>query len=86
MITGDDVKKAVLAAGITQIPHHECGICGEWVNYTVEDEQLYFNPGCECSWSPAEARYWSDAADWINMQSNEEYRAKIMQSFGLIDY
>lgn len=83
MVTGEQVRDAVAAAGLTYIPHHDCGCCGEWVAYTVQDGALYFNPACGCSWSPAEPRAWDSAADWINMQSNEGARAQIMAKFGM---
>lgn len=83
MVTGEQVRAAVMAAGLTYIPHHDCGCCGEWVAYTVHDGDLYFNPACGCSWSPAEPRTWDSAADWINMQSNEDVRAELMAKFGM---
>ena len=82
MVTGEEVKQAVQAAGITSIPHHDCGLCGEWVQYTVRGDQLYFEPGCGCSWSPPEPRPWAGAANWINMQTNEDVRKKLMRRFG----
>ena len=82
MVTGQQVKEAVKAAGLTWIPHHDCGCCGATVGYTVHGEDLYFAPGCDCSWTPEEPRTWDSAADWINMQ-NEEWRAKLMAKFGM---
>lgn len=78
MVTGEQVRAAVMAAGLTYIPHHECSCCGEMVAYTVHDGDLYFAPGCGCSWSPQEPRTWDSAADWINMQ-NDEWRVKLME-------
>ncbi len=83
MVTGEQVRAAVMAAGLTYIPHHDCGCCGEWVAYTVHDGDLYFNPACGCAWGPAEPRTWDSAADWINMQTNEAARAQIMAKFGM---
>lgn len=84
MVTGEQVRAAAMSAGLTYIPHHECSLCGQFVAYTVHDGSLYFNPACGCSWSPAEPRTWGSAADWINMQTNEDTRAQIMEKFGMM--
>lgn len=85
VITGEQVKQAMIAKNITYIDHHNCGGCGSMVFYSRKGEQLYFNPGCGCSArsDPAELRDWEEAAAWINMQSSEEWRTKIAQRFGL---
>lgn len=87
MVTGEQVKEAAEKAGITRIDHHDCGGCGMMVFYSIHGGQLYFNPGCGCSWSPREPRSWESAADWINMQSRSgEYGdvgARIAAKFGI---
>lgn len=82
-ITGEQVKAAVLNAGITYIPHHDCGLCGEKVAYQVFDGNLFFCPGCGCSYSPPEPRTWESAAEFINMQ-NEKGRIELMAKFGFV--
>ncbi len=82
-VTGQQVRDAVLKAGITSIPHHDCGGCGEWVHYFVCEGNLFFSPACGCSWAPSEPRNWSDAANWINMQSNPDWQVKLRQMFGI---
>jgi len=82
-VTGEQVKAAMIAANITRVDHHDCGGCGEMVFYSREGENLFFNPGCGCSWSQAEPRTWDSAADWINMQSSAEWRNKLRERFGL---
>ena len=83
MFTGDQVEEAMIEKEIEQVDHHECGICGVMVYYSRIGDQLYFNPGCGCSYRGPEPRSWQSAADWINMQSNEEWRNKLAQRFGL---
>lgn len=84
-VTGDQVHAAMVAANITHVDHHDCGGCGTMVFYSRQGDQLFFNPRCDCSpgWSPPEPRDWSDAADWINMQSRPEWRNKLRAAFGL---
>jgi len=83
-VTGEQVMAAVVSAGLDYIDHHDCGICGSSVFYSVVDGNLYFNPGCGCSWSPPEQRTWESAADWINMQDNDSVRTKIKAKFGML--
>ena len=83
-VTGEQVRAAVLEAGVTHIPHHACAFCGEWVGCLVHGKDLYFDPSCGCASSPPEPRAWSDAADWINMQTSEEARKELMARFGMV--
>lgn len=57
------------------------------VHYTVDNGQLFFSPGCGCSWEPPQPRTWQSAADYINMQQRTgEYgdvAAKVAKSFGI---
>ena len=82
-ITADRVKQAMISSNIDRVDHHECAGCGYMVNYTRYRDQLYFNPGCGCSWGASEPRSWQEAADWINMQTNPEVKEKLMKSFGI---
>ena len=69
MVTGDQVKEAVVKAGLTWIQHHDCIGCGQDVGYVVRDGDLYFSSGCGCSWSPDRPCSWDEAAEHINRQS-----------------
>lgn len=52
-------------------------------HYSVETGRLFFHPGCNCGiWSPPQPRPWSDASDWINMQSRDDVRERLMRAFG----
>lgn len=82
-VTGEEVKAAMIASDIEHVDHHDCAICGEVVFYSRNGENLFFNPGCGCSWSPAQPRSWDDPADWINMQRTPEVRNTIRALFGL---
>lgn len=82
MITAEQIRDAMIAADITYVSHHECGCCGSMVSYTRIDKQLFFNPGCDCSWTPPQPREWQDAAEWINMQSTQEVKDELAALFG----
>ncbi len=81
-ITGEQVRDAMIAANINYVDHHECGICGCMTYYSREADQLFFNSGCDCHWSPAQPRKWDNAANWINMQTGD-CKTKLMQRFGI---
>lgn len=83
-VTGQQVMDAMISKDITHTDHHNCGICGEMVFYSRHEDQLFFNPGCGCCWSPAEPRDWEEAANWINMQTNAEIKNQIAKRFGLL--
>ncbi len=83
-VTPDELRAAVLAAGIDRIDHHDCGGCGAMVFCSVRDGQLFFNPACDCGgWSPPVPREWSSASGWINMQSDDGVKADLAKSFGI---
>lgn len=85
-VTGEQVKAAVIAANIEYVDHHDCGGCGYMTQYLREGDRLYFDPGCYCSrYGPTMTglRTWDDAAEWINMQSDQEVRDKLRLRFGL---
>lgn len=82
-VTGEEVKAAMLAANITHVDHHDCGLCGYMTKYWREGEQLYFDRGCDCSWGGSEPKSWEDAAAWINMQNDPKWHTELRKRFGL---
>lgn len=85
MVFGTDVKDAVLKAGIKTIPVSECGICNFPTSYKVQGDNLFFDGACDCvSYQDPRWVDWSDAADWINMQSTDKGKSEIAARFGLV--
>ena len=83
-VTGEQVKAAMIAADIARVDHHECGGCGWMVYYFRDGEDLFFDPSCDCSSGSGQREAtWDDAAEWINMQTNEVSRNRIAGAFGL---
>lgn len=83
-VTGEEVRQAVTAAGIARVDHHKCSMCGYMTHYSVNDGQLFFNPGCHCgTWRGPEPKSWDDAAAWINMQSDPAWNVKLRAAFGI---
>lgn len=86
MITADQVKEAMINNGITAVDHHNCSFCGYMTRYIRDGENLFFDRGCDCGcgWENLEPRSYENAADWINMQSNPEAKARLAKSFGIV--
>jgi hypothetical protein len=82
-VTAAQVQAGVLAKHITKIDHHKCAICGHTVFYSVIDGSLFFNAGCGCQWESPRAANWQEAANYINMQTDETVRLHVMKQFGL---
>lgn len=82
--TPEEVQAACAANNITQVDHHRCGICNFMVSYYIKGDKLYFDASCDCTSDNAPIeRPWSNASDWINMQSREDIKAKLAKSFGV---
>lgn len=84
-VTGEQVRAAVAAAGISKVDHHDCSICGYMTAYIIEGDNIYFDAGCDCSSSggPPRPETWEHVADWINMQRTPEARNDLRTRFGL---
>ncbi len=84
-VSGEQVKTAVMTAGIVFIEHHSCAICNYMTRYIHANGDLYFDAGCYCgrTMSDLEPRGWDDAARWINTQSNETVKVEIAKRFGI---
>lgn len=74
-VTADQVRQTVTDYGITHLPHHDCGFCGEWVKYvftpnTSGEMAAFFDSNCACSsyWTPRTASDWEDVAEFINQR------------------
>lgn len=85
MVTGTQVREAMVAANIVQVEHHRCGVCRYMTKYVRDGDLLFFDVGCNCTYSgeQLESRLWDSAAQWINMQSNPDIRSKLARSFGV---
>ena len=81
-VTGEQIKEAMIAANIIIVSHHDCAICGEYTFYIRQENKLFYDSSCGCGISTPSYRLWDDAAEWINMQS-EEVARKLAAKFGL---
>lgn len=75
-LTDDRLLTSCVENQISRIPHHQCGICREWVEYQIDRDRLYFNSNCGCTsiYNPPAPRSWQELADWINMQTDANKR------------
>lgn len=82
MVTGEQVEKAMFAANITRVDHHECAFCGLSTRYTLIDEKLYYDSSCGCCESESTPQTFDSAATWLNMQESETILRRLMTRFG----
>lgn len=87
MVTAEQVRNSVKAKKINWVDHHDCGICGIMVGYTIDGDDIRFRSGCGCSWSPDRPVSWQEAADHINRQRRTgqwgDVAAKVAKGFGI---
>jgi hypothetical protein len=85
-VTPEEVKASMEAAGITVVPHHNCGICNYETAYHVIDGGLVFDHGCHCTGQSNgnySRREWSSISDWINMQSKDDNKRSLAAKVGI---
>lgn len=83
-VTPKEVEIAMIKNHIDRVDHHECGFCGHMVYYSRGGTTLFFDPGCDCTLRTGrELRTWSDAADFINMQTKPGIRKMVAKRFGI---
>lgn len=83
MITGQQIQDAMKSKSITSVIHHDCGCCGAWTEYRVEQGDLLYDSSCDCGRSAPRRVGFQDAANWINMQSEDSVKVELMARFGL---
>lgn len=84
-VTAEEVKAAVLNNAITQLLHHECGICGVHTRYLFDilNKVAYYDSSCGCSESYPRLSSFADVAEFINMQTNLTVATKLRDGLHL---
>lgn len=82
--TGEQCKLSMVTHNIHQVPHHDCGGCGEWVSYVRVNNSLFFDSNCDCTCyrTQPEERSWDDLADFINRCSGPAH-SRLVKAVGL---
>lgn len=80
MITEQELKDICRTKGISFIPHHNCGICGESTGWYLFERwppyEVAYSSACGCGDSGARRSSWLEIIDWIcdqNGNLREEY-------------
>lgn len=84
-VTGDEVKAAMIAAGVVRVDRQMCANCNHPLFYSRDGEQLYYNSGCSQTGGDHGDPHlfsWQDAADWINFTKDPVAKAEIAAKFG----
>jgi hypothetical protein len=85
MVTGEQVKKAMMAANVQSVEIRRCSICNSPLFYDRKGEYLFFDSNCDCTsfYSEPQLKDWESVAELINVQSNPEYKKELAQKFGI---
>ena len=67
----EEIKNVCIDKGITFIPHHPCGICGEYTGWYLFERwppyEVAYSGACGCSsYSEAYPENWESIAEWVN--------------------
>ncbi len=86
-ITGEQVRKAMIKAGIAKFHLRDCSICKFPLFYVREGNILLYDNDCNCTtnWRRPLFRPWDTASELINMQTNKKSKKRMMKGFGLIN-
>ena len=74
------IAERVFEKNAHYLENHRCGLCNMPVGFvfTNPGALVWYQSGCECSWSPNRPSSYQEVADWLAMQSSDEIRDKIM--------
>lgn len=82
-VTAEEVRESILRNKITDIPVHECGLCGYPCGYRIYGDKVFYDNGCDCVWGGETERTFNDIAHLINMQTTRIGRLELMELVGL---
>jgi len=88
-ITEETLRKKIVENDITRVDHHPCGICQEWVGYTIKHDvgvqgyiDIYFDPSCGCASSNPRIVRIDELLKFLNHNSeNEKFRERLPEIF-----
>lgn len=71
LVSAEDIRSAVVAAGIKEVQVRECSICGSKIGYIVAQGQLFYDGSCDCTniGSLLQPRSFKEIADTLNKLS-----------------
>lgn len=69
MMTEQELKETCRAKGISFIPHHECGVCGEPTGWYLfgrwPPHEVAYSSACGCGDSGGRQSSWQEIIGWI---------------------
>jgi hypothetical protein len=83
-VTGRQIKEAMIANKITKVDYHQCPHCDWRLHFLRKGNRLFFDSGCKCTRKASLLRRenWDALAKWINLESNQQAKARLLQSVG----
>ena len=63
------------------IPHHSCGLCGNFVGWYTNEPHPYFDPSCGCGCSDGHYETWEDVFKWYNKVFEHESEEAVQSAW-----
>lgn len=80
-MTEQELKELCRANGVSFIPHHECGICGQSTGWYLFKRwppyEVAYSSSCGCGDSDARQSSWQEVLEWVcdkNGNLRDEYK------------
>lgn len=68
-MTTNELKETCRKKGISFIPHHECGLCGQPTGWYLFERwppyEVAYSSACGCCDSEARRSTWQEVLDWV---------------------
>lgn len=68
-MTTTELKETCFNKGISFIPHHECGVCGQPTGWYLFERwppyEVAYSSACGCGDSGARRSSWQEILDWV---------------------
>jgi len=68
-MTTTELKETCRQKGISFIPHHECGLCGQPTGWYLFERwpphEVAYSSACDCGDSGARRSSWQEILDWV---------------------
>lgn len=83
-ITAEQIREAMIAGSITEVPGVKCDQCGVPFYYRREDDRLLYDLSCRCKVVAPYPLSWEVLAEHINSQTDPELQRMIATQYGLV--
>lgn len=85
-MTKEEIKERCQLKGITFLPHHPCGCCGEYTGWYLFGRwppyEVAYSSACGCGYSDARPDDWDSILEWV-CDKDGNLRGEYQQMLGI---